>query len=291
MREPFCKTHVYLNPSTLRTYPASCKSWGCPDCVKRIRFKWITLLRRGTGHVVRWRLFTITNFPQDPQAAASAFTNTIRDIRVSYQFEYLRFNEIGKKTGMKHAHLLSHGDYIPVRFFGGRARANGLGSVDAEEAKGDVQGVELYITKYITKDPRTWSGRKLGYSKKFFNKPTSQIWSEFQEETFEDQEAVLMRKEDAQLVMAEPGSDLDPKERFTKSVLKEKLHQDKARTPWAVLPLITSGCPQTGERTYFVVCERCDYFDGIEPPKHKRADLAVRCIWTQGAGAPATEKV
>jgi hypothetical protein len=162
-----------------------CGSWGCSDCIEKLRWKWSNIIGLGVQQVSRLRFLTLTGFPADPRQASRSFGNLIRDIRAAgYAFEYLSFNEIGS-GGMRHKHLLLHGDFIPQAFISARCKANGLGGIVwISELRGRKAVVD-YIMKYIGKDPATWSGRKFSYSRRFFlGKTSAQIWGEFLRDFF-----------------------------------------------------------------------------------------------------------
>lgn len=158
----------------------NCGSWGCDDCVDKLRWKWSHIIGWGVNQVDHLRFLTLTGFPADSRQASHAFGNLIRDIRAAgYKFQYLGFNEISK-GGMRHKHLLLHGDYIPQKFLSVRSKANGMGGIVWITALKGKKAVVDYVMKYIGKDPKTWAGRKFSYSQKFFQgKTAAQIWTEF----------------------------------------------------------------------------------------------------------------
>jgi hypothetical protein len=158
----------------------NCGSWGCEDCVAKLRWKWGNIIAWGTEQahqLSRLRFLTLTGMPADDKRARQGFNNLNRDLRgLGYSFEYLGFNEISK-GGMRHKHLLLHGDYLPQRLVSERAEANGLGKIVWITEVHNSQSVREYVTKYIGKNPLTWSGRKFSYSKGFFfGKTTREVW-------------------------------------------------------------------------------------------------------------------
>jgi hypothetical protein len=113
-------------------------------------------------------MITLTNIPHDKKTAYHAFQQLVRDIRgEGMRFEYCRFLEVGKKTGMRHFHLAQRGDFIPVKWLSIHAAANGLGKiVHAEKCYG--AGPAFYLAKYITKDDAILPGwRKVASSRGF----------------------------------------------------------------------------------------------------------------------------
>lgn len=157
-----------------------CGSWGCSDCVDKLRWKWSHIIGWGVDRVDRLRFLTLTGFNPNSRQAGRDFGNLIRDIRAAgFGFHYLSFNEIGK-GGMRHKHMLLHGDFIPQAFISARCKANGIGGIVWITALKGKKAVVEYVMKYIGKDPRTWAGRKFSYSQQFFlGKTTAQIWLDF----------------------------------------------------------------------------------------------------------------
>ncbi len=117
-------------------------------------------------------MVTLTNIPKDRDRARFAFQQLVRDLRgEGIHFEYVRFFEVGSRTGMYHYHLGQRGDFVPVRLLSARAAANGLGKVvDIRACHGEGPG--WYMSKYIAKGletiPEGW--RKVASSRHFFAK-------------------------------------------------------------------------------------------------------------------------
>lgn len=115
-------------------------------------------------------MVTLTNIPKDQVQAKRAFSHLVQAIRrEGIAFEYVRFFELGAKTGMYHYHLGQKGDFVPVRLLSARAAANGLGQVvDIRACHGAGPG--WYMAKYIAKGleelPAGW--RKVSSSRSFF---------------------------------------------------------------------------------------------------------------------------
>jgi len=115
-------------------------------------------------------MVTLTNIPKDPDRARVGFSNLVRDLRDrGIAFEYVRFFEVGSRTGMYHYHLGQRGDFVPVRLLSKLAAANGLGEVvDVRKCHGEGPG--WYMSKYIAKGldtlPEGW--RKVAASRHFW---------------------------------------------------------------------------------------------------------------------------
>lgn len=155
-----CITWRWLNVNTGEVRPFSCGSWSCPDHRAGVAWRWASRVAWARPE----RMITLTAVPRAREEAYRAFYQLVRDVRARGEFQYIRFLEAGKDTGMLHYHLAQKGDYIPQAWLSERARANGLGRVvDIRVCKG--QGPAFYLAKYITKEaaPRGW--RKVAYSK------------------------------------------------------------------------------------------------------------------------------
>jgi len=114
-------------------------------------------------------MITLTNVPQDRQKALYAFQHLVRDLRERGPFEYVRFFEVGSKTGMYHYHLGQRGEFVPQKLLSAIASKNGLGKVvDIRKCHG--QGPGFYMSKYIAKglDTLPFGWRKVSASKGFW---------------------------------------------------------------------------------------------------------------------------
>lgn len=160
----------WLNQLTGETRPYHCRSWHCPDSQHRWLFgmSWAVRVARALPE----RMVTLTNIPKDRHVAYLAFQRLVRDLRaLGICFEYVRFFEVGSRTGMHHYHLGQRGDFVPVRLLSARAAANGLGKVvDIRACHGE--GPSWYMTKYIAKglDTLPEGCRKVASSRRFFAK-------------------------------------------------------------------------------------------------------------------------
>lgn len=162
-----CKyiTWFYLNENTGETKPFKCGSWHCADHRQSLAWKWAFKVARAAPE----RMVTLTNIPKDRQEALYAFQHLIRDLRERGPFEYVRFFEVGSKTGMYHYHLGQRGEFVPQRLLSSMAAKNGLGRVvDIRKCHG--KGPGWYMSKYIAKGlddiPAGW--RKVAASKGFW---------------------------------------------------------------------------------------------------------------------------
>lgn len=162
-----CKyiTWFYLNELTGETKPFHCKSWHCPDHRQNLAWQWAFRVAKARPE----RMVTLTDIPKDRQAALYAFQHLVRDLRAEGPFEYVRFFEVGSKTGMYHYHLGQKGSFVPQRLLSARAKENGLGRVvDIRRCHGEGPG--WYMSKYIAKGlddiPAGW--RKVAASRGFW---------------------------------------------------------------------------------------------------------------------------
>jgi len=166
-----CKyiTWQWVNLETGEFRPFWCKSWRCEDHRQSLAWAWAFKVAKAHPQ----RMVTLTNIPQDQDVARKGFSHLVRDLREreGIPFEYVRFFEVGSKTGMYHYHLGQRGDFVPQRLLSARAAANGLGKVvDVRACHGAGPG--WYMSKYIAKGletiPEGW--RKVAASRRFFPK-------------------------------------------------------------------------------------------------------------------------
>lgn len=167
----YTKWH-WLNLETGELRPFRCKSWRCEDHRQGLAWSWAFRVARAHPE----RMVTLTNVPKDRDHARVGFRNLVRDLRhrEGIPFEYVRFFEVGSRTGMYHYHLGQRGDFVPQRLLSERAAANGLGRVvDVRACHGAGPG--WYMSKYIAKGletiPEGW--RKVAASRHFFPKAES----------------------------------------------------------------------------------------------------------------------
>jgi len=164
----YTKWH-WVNLDTGEYRPFRCKSWRCEEHRQGLAWSWAFKVAKSKPE----RMVTLTNIPHDQDVARKAFSHLVRDLRdrEGIPFEYVRFFEVGSKTGMYHFHLGQRGDFVPVRLLSARAAANGLGKVvDIRACHGAGPG--WYMSKYIAKGletiPEGW--RKVAASRHFFPK-------------------------------------------------------------------------------------------------------------------------
>lgn len=157
----------YLEQETGLVERFRCKSWSCPVHRQQTAWAWAVRVARAGPE----RMITLTNIPKDRPTAYLAFQHLVRDLRdrEGLGFEYVRFFEVGARTGMYHYHLGQRGDFVPVRLLSSRAAANGLGKVvDIRACHGEGPG--WYMAKYIAKGletlPLGW--RKVAASRGFW---------------------------------------------------------------------------------------------------------------------------
>jgi len=160
-------TWYWLNTDTGEVRPFRCKSWRCPDHRRSLAWSWACRVARARPQ----RMVTLTNIPQDKTKARQAFSHLVRDLREreGIPFEYVRFFEVGSRTGMYHYHLGQRGDFVPQRLLSARAAANGMGKiVDIRKCHGEGPG--WYMSKYIAKglDTIPEGYRKVAASRHFW---------------------------------------------------------------------------------------------------------------------------
>ena len=160
-------TWFYLHTTTGEIQPFVCKSWHCPEHRQRLAWAWACKVARAHPE----RMVTLTKVPRDRTRARLAFSHLVQQLRRELgRFEYVRFLELGSKTGMYHYHLGEKGAFVPKHLLSARAEANGLGKItDIRACHGEGPG--WYMAKYIAKGlesiPKGW--RKVAASRGFFD--------------------------------------------------------------------------------------------------------------------------
>lgn len=110
MRCPRCPYDVVALDAPELRFPARCKAYECAWCGP--------VKAREKALIVSWakpqRFVTLTNAPDDWQALRQKVRTLAMQVRrAGYVWETAWSVERGKKTGMKHVHLLQHGSYVP----------------------------------------------------------------------------------------------------------------------------------------------------------------------------------
>lgn len=156
-------TWYWLKQSTGEVKDFNCGSWSCQRCSPGIAYRWALTVVKAAPQ----RMITLTNIPSDRQEATLAYSTLVQDIRrQGWSFDYARFLEAGKKTGMLHWHLAQIGDFLPQRWLSAHARKAGLGEV-ADIRACTNEGPAFYVAKYITKDAAPAGWRKVSLSRGF----------------------------------------------------------------------------------------------------------------------------
>lgn len=92
----------------------TCKSARCRRCSRQVSAQTFALARRALAPIKRTRFITLTLCPDDYQERREAVKVWHRRLRrEGYAMETLHVYEEGKQTGMLHAHVVQHGDFIP----------------------------------------------------------------------------------------------------------------------------------------------------------------------------------
>lgn len=142
-----------VSESTGAMVPASCRTYSCPVCGPRKARRIAQAATWAAGQADRARFVTLTLFPDDWQKGRQK----IRDLRRMLARRGLAWDlfwavERGSQTGMRHAHGIQHGDYIPQALL-----------QDVWGARVDIRAVARgSVSGYVLKD----AARVSGYSVK-----------------------------------------------------------------------------------------------------------------------------
>ena len=184
-----CRSNMYFkNRENGMRKHISCRSWGCERCAPRVAARWAHRIAREDFNF----FITITQVPEDLDAARLAWQHLLRDLRSDLKrveprplgFEFVRFTERGEQNAMKHYHILAlvadleTGDFDPwfhinLRAFQELLKKHGYGHINRVENPRSKEKSAWYCAKYVTKTGTygfVGGERKLAYSKGFFRK-------------------------------------------------------------------------------------------------------------------------
>jgi hypothetical protein len=127
--------------------------------------------------VDRVRFITLTRLPEgwdDSRQAMKTWLQYLR--RLGYEMHVLWVVEKGDDTGMKHAHVIQWGDYIPKEVLS-ESWPHGMTQIEGARAATNylAQGVIRYVAKGLDDDPESLEshmnlngGRAAHWSREFF---------------------------------------------------------------------------------------------------------------------------
>jgi hypothetical protein len=196
----WARGHYLLNVETGEKRDINCKSWRCPAHRGKWVHRWRTVVSRETAANPVDRLITLTlAAPCTPEQLSLAKQLLFRRLRSRYgQFEYLAVLEFTSKTRLPHLHILARSLFIPQRELSNLWKKS---STDAGikpspvvyiEAPRNQSAAAVYAVSYALDGhskgqdiPDDWRGRKITYSRNFFeSKKAKEHWLSYIEEKF-----------------------------------------------------------------------------------------------------------
>lgn len=216
-RSKFARLFDSVSIKTKEHFDINCKSWRCVKHRQAWGKKWCMCLEERLKELKIHLLVNLTTAEMiDNEITFKALRRFMQKFRVHFgPTEYLKVVEYNKKKTQPHFHLLiSNYDLnlstMPQKFRGKEGKnlswpyniyswikqtwgdcleyfAPGLHRTNVVwcQPPGNSQASSKYAIGYVTgksnKDEEpdnTWKGRKLTYSKKFWDKPASEVWKE-----------------------------------------------------------------------------------------------------------------
>lgn len=126
-------------------WEATCKNARCERCSRRVSSRTFALARRAMRDEDRGRFITLTQVAEGWQEARAEVYELAKAVRrQGWRTEWLWVLERGDQTGMKHAHLIQHGDFIPFEWLKGQWGRR----VEIQAARESVDG---YLAKNVVR--------------------------------------------------------------------------------------------------------------------------------------------
>lgn len=219
-RSIFCRKTVAFNPLSGAITDLNCKSWRCEKCRKKWGWRWRNIIAKQLKITPISLLLNLTTAEMtDNVAIEAALRYFFRKARKYLgRIEYVKVVEYNKSHTQPHFHFLLYlPDYhIPPKpdnwekhlsfpentfYLLKELWTEALAFAVPENKPTTViwlqppdngEAASYYAVGYIVGDNEgkdeepdaTWEGRKLTYSRKFFYKPTAEIWLDILEEKF-----------------------------------------------------------------------------------------------------------
>lgn len=198
-RSAWAQSHYLIDLSTGQTSEINCKSWRCPKHQHSWKHKWQTVLTRDLALKPVDRLVTLTCASKATcEQLVAARRSLCRDLRrLNGPFEYFSVLEFTTKSRLPHMHMLVRGVYIEhwelsclweiASIRAGFKRSYITYIEKPRSQTGSAHYALKYALSGAEKDqsiPDDWRGRKITYSKGFFQKRVEDHWREYIEEFF-----------------------------------------------------------------------------------------------------------
>lgn len=196
------RTHLLFNPVSRETIEINCKSWRCPKHQVSWLFRWQTVVTRELAYnpVNKWITLTCAS-KAEPAQLNLARQIFARDWRENYgDYAYLAVLEFTSETRLPHMHILARGKYVYQKVVSGmwktasaKAGIRASPVVDIRSPRSQDRTAR-YALKYALNGaekgqaiPMDWRGRKITYSKNFFQYCTAkEHWQSYLLEKFGD---------------------------------------------------------------------------------------------------------
>lgn len=155
-------TVVKWTGSQVTAHPLRCKCWDCPKCLPYRKALLVKLAKAGKAN----KFITITVNPKrgnSPQHRAKmlslAWRRVVRYCRTTLKMASVEYLAIFEKTenGEPHLHIMARMPYLPQRVLSTMMnKLIGAPVVDIRKANG-TEKIAYYITKYVGKNPSSYS--------------------------------------------------------------------------------------------------------------------------------------
>lgn len=199
-RSNYARVRLLRNKATGEIIPLSCKSWRCPKHQKQWLHRWRVILIRELRVNPVDKLITLScaskATPAQLTLARQLFFEQWRKINGS--IEYFSVLEFTSETRLPHLHILARANYFRQREI---SRLWAMATKSSGIKRSPVVYIEkpksqefsgFYALKYALSGtekgqdiPDDWKGRKVSYSRNFFQSATTkEHWQSYLEETF-----------------------------------------------------------------------------------------------------------
>lgn len=182
-RSTYARTHVLFNKVTGEVLEINCKSWRCNRHRRKWLYKWRIVVGRELAINPVNKLITLTLaetcYPEQLNLARQLFC---REVRKNYEdFDYLSILEFTSQSRLPHLHLMARAAYLPQADISAMwAKATDQAHIKPSPvvwiaAPYSQDAAAQYALSYALDGhskhqdiPDTWRGRKISYSRNFF---------------------------------------------------------------------------------------------------------------------------
>jgi hypothetical protein len=127
----------------------TCKNARCRRCSRQVSAQTFALARKALKDEEHLRFITLTRCPEGWQETRDAMRRWLERLRrAGYRMHVLWVIEKGSQTGMKHAHAIQWGDFIPKAVL---SESWPYGSTQIEGARSAVNYLSKGVLRYVAK--------------------------------------------------------------------------------------------------------------------------------------------